>query len=230
MENFEPIQPLEERKEELKRNAEERRSEGYLTKKVREVKQVFQDPEEIIGPRDMALFESAEYTEDEIKWIAKVKKASDTREFDNLNAYDLVRSQAMLVRDRNRAMEINPKDPTLVSRETERYVDDMLARIISNYRKHGEFYDGYVRGGGSLTRYDMQIRKLLSEMPTADTIQKRASLLTRWLGVIHNGGNREVLDVVFGGFPWDEKGGLRERLAAQQVFLDKLNNLGKKNK
>lgn len=222
----------EKNEEELRRNEHEkniqrRKDEGILGKVSREIKEVFLSDENYIGERDMSLFKGAGYDNNEISWISQVKHSSNEETQDGLNAYDLIRIQAMMARDFEGARKRQADDLGEISEKTEQAIEEALEKIM-------KYYDYiHIRPDektSEMPRYTGQLHSLITKTRQATSAKEKASLFTRWLGLIHSGGNREVLSL-FGGYPESKDArDFQERMRDQQKFLDKLNQLGKNSK
>jgi hypothetical protein len=215
----------EERKAQREKLAKERSEENIINKKVREIKEKARmaiDPEGYIGVGDMALFRSAEYSKEEINWIARVKLASSKERAGDLNAYDLIRVHAMLAKD------LEKYGSDMISDQTEEYLDEILLSIAMRYEEVGKLIEA--NGLEELNKhlntiYEVQAVEYFNQYKNAKTAKDKAVVLTKWLNLVHHGGNREVLSL-FGGYPVPDKSGLKEIQRSQQDFLSRLNDLG----
>ncbi|OHA32214.1 MAG: hypothetical protein A2928_01000 [Candidatus Taylorbacteria bacterium RIFCSPLOWO2_01_FULL_45_15b] len=214
----------EDRQKEKDNLVKQREEENIFSKKIRELKELFIKAEKFIGARDMAIFRSARYSDDEIHWIAEVKKASQDNNPGQLNAYDLVRMSGMLARD------FYKFGPDLISDQTEDYLDEILAKIKDRYDNLFKTIDqvGLEKMRDLFIDVDDQYKAALADRTlTAKNAKDKAALISKWLNIVHRGGNREMV-AFFYGYPQPSqgRGGLKGHQADQQEFLNRLNNLG----
>ncbi|GEM_PF-4851488 len=194
-------------------------------------------------------------TSDEIKWIGKVKKASEGATIDDLiddlnptnkswkkgeerdrrenpmTAFDLVRVHLMLLRD------LKKFGPDFVGEKTEKELDGILSYIIA--RKGSSFLDEKIRyeimnrpiNQRSYRGYDEAVARAIDDYSKAKNGLDKAAVLTRLLNIWHTVGGQNA---VFGssgihhGVP--KKFRLNPGYEGEDAydFLNELNNLGKK--
>lgn len=222
--------------------------EGFIARKYREVKRHFRsliNPEALIGPADMDLFRAAKYNDEEIRWIAKVKKSSlyhrdEIEAIDNkygwttdlsYSAYDLVRLMAMVARDNFK------RGNNYISPQTEKLLDKMIGQIGKRATTDNNLEMFKKEGSTGSPLENFYLRKFTSEM----TSQEKVSFFSKALTIMHQGGNREALDI-FPGYPplplWKEfilygdehwHRWYDGEMGVQRDFLYRLNHLGERS-
>ena len=256
MEKFSSSMWNRERAQERQRIADEVQNEGLLGTLSRKIKESIQSEEDYLGESDMSLFRAAGYSAKELKWIAAVKKESKSKFYDDgarrVNAYDLVRLQAMLATDSSKSRKFEEYGRVEYSDKTADYLDEILSRIGKRYsiweneyeealietkRLFGDSFsikmvekcmiDIADHRYGSISAYEMRVISCYVRWKMLTNPIEKARLFTDWLGVVHLGGNREVLDL-FSGIPGErEAKDFKQSSGAKDEFLKMLNSLGK---
>jgi len=219
---------LEARRREREETVRKRAEEGVVRKTLRTLVEKFEDAEDVIGSRDMALFRAAGYVDRETAWISSIKRESDKSYSAGLNAYDLVRTQAILARDFENNRKVQSDDLGEISETSISALDEFLAKILDYYKSVDDARKlAHVEDAASWTPYLKTLFRLLDETKKATTGKEKAHLFTDWLGLVHSGGNKEVLSL-FQGYSSGQEMSFIETQRAQQTFLNKLNALGKR--
>lgn len=225
MENRIEFDTRKEREAQREKIKKERSEENVITRQVRKIKEEIKrvvDAEGYIGAGDMALFHAAGCSKEEIDWIAEVKLASSKEAAGELCGYDLVRLYAMLNKD------IKEFGHDMISDRTEEYLDEILARIAMRYENLKEMIEQI--GPEKIKEYissvyEARLVQCFNQFKSAKNAKDKFIVLTKWLTIIHDGGNREVL-ALFGGYPVPNRAGREMTQRYQQDFLSRLNNLG----
>jgi len=226
--NIQSDEELEARRREREETVRKRAEEGVVGKTLRTFVEKFEDAEDVIGSRDMALFRAAGYSNSEIAWISSIKRESDKSYSAGLNAYDLVRIQAMLARDLENNQKVRADDLGEISEKSIRALDEFLTKILGYYKSVDDARkQAHVEESARWTPYLKTLFRLLDETRKATTGKEKAHLFTDWFGLVHSGGNKEVLSL-FRGYSSGQEMSFLERQRAQQSFLNRLNALGKK--